>query len=334
MNTWRPDAYHGHNRTHGFFEGWYFKLIDATEQHRLAVIPGVFLGEQGVDSHAFVQVLNGNTGTTTYHRYPLSEFWAHDSEFNVRIGRNEFTDSEIRLAIEEPTQQLIGVVRFKHLTRWPVSLRSPGIMDWYTFVPFMECYHGIVSLDHDLAGALIVDGETMDFHGGRGYTEKDWGQAFPKAWVWMQTNHFEQPGVCLTASVAQIPWLTSAFRGFIVGFLHAGLLHRFASYTGATIERFEVSTNQVHWSILGPITLDGRRRQARLELVAHRDDQHVDRLHAPNRTEMLQRVLESLTSTVDVCLSLVDTVPQVVLFSGRGRNAALEVGGQVEEILG
>ena len=51
-----------------FFEGWYYKLIDATTQHKYAIIPGVFLSE---DPHAFIQVLNGSTKEAFYHRYPL-----------------------------------------------------------------------------------------------------------------------------------------------------------------------------------------------------------------------------------------------------------------------
>lgn len=73
-NTWRPAAYHGHGKTSDFFEGWYFELVDASECNRLAVIPGVFLGSHGQDSHAFVQTLDGATGRTTYHRYPLDDF--------------------------------------------------------------------------------------------------------------------------------------------------------------------------------------------------------------------------------------------------------------------
>jgi hypothetical protein len=84
----------------------------------------------------------------------------------------------------------------------------------------MECYHGVLSFDHGITGQLTVNGEIFDFNGGRGYIEKDWGQAFPKAWIWMQSNHFEQPGTCLTASVAIIPWLRSAFSGFVVGLWH------------------------------------------------------------------------------------------------------------------
>ena len=75
----------------------------------------------------------------------------------------------------------------------------------------MECYHGVLSFDHAIHGALAVNGREHDFGRGRGYIEKDWGQAFPAAWVWFQTNHFSEPGVCLTASVAIIPWVGRAF---------------------------------------------------------------------------------------------------------------------------
>ena len=85
-NTWRPAAYHGHGKTQDFFEGWYFKLVDATGRQRLAIIPGVFLGKQGRDSHAFVQTLDGATGRTTYHRYPLAAFWAAPDRFDIRVS--------------------------------------------------------------------------------------------------------------------------------------------------------------------------------------------------------------------------------------------------------
>ncbi len=57
-----PDWYHGHGKQPPFFEGWYFKLIDATERYRYAVIPGIFLSRDREKHHAFVQVLDGQTG--------------------------------------------------------------------------------------------------------------------------------------------------------------------------------------------------------------------------------------------------------------------------------
>lgn len=60
-----------------------------------------------------------------------------------------------------------------------MTVRSPGIMGWYAWVPTMECYHGVVSLDHAISGKLMIEDQAHDFNGGRGYIEKDWGKSFP-----------------------------------------------------------------------------------------------------------------------------------------------------------
>jgi len=331
--VWRPGMYHGHGKARGLFEGWYFKFVDASEQQVWAIIPGVFLGKGGRDSHSFIQTLNGKTGVSHYHRFPLEAFSASAHDFEIAIGPNRFRADSLTLSLERPEQTLRGELRFLNPIPWPVTALSPGIMGWYSFMPFMECYHGVVSLDHPVTGVLEIDGQRYHFDGGRGYTEKDWGQAFPQAWVWMQTNHFDTSGICLSASVARIPWLATAFRGFIVGLLCNGTLYRFASYTGAVIDRLEVTEHQVFWEMRGPVDHAGVRRQARLSLVTHRDEEGVDLLHAPMRTAMLQRVLESLTASVDVSLSVEIDGRIVEVFAGRGRHAGLELGGNLEEIL-
>lgn len=318
---WQPNMYHGHGRTQRFFEGWYFKVVDAHAQHVYAFIPGVFLGETPAASHAFVQVLQGNTGQATYHRYPLSDFWASTDTFAVRVGPNYFSAETLTLAITEAEHNLQGTLRFSGLTPWPVTLTAPGIMGWYAFMPFMECYHGVVSLDHTAQGTLVHNGQTLNFEHGRGYTEKDWGQAFPRAWVWVQTNHFGAPGVSLSASVATIPWLGSAFQGFIVGFLHHGHLYRFATYTGAKTTRLRVSPTQIVWHLS-----DGRHR---LELVAERNA-NSGTLHAPAPAAMQARVQESLSATVHV--RLVALPSEQAIFAGTGHHAGLEVSGTLQTI--
>ena len=137
-------------------------------------------------------------------------------------------------------------------------------------VPLMECYHGVLSFDHAIRGALAVDGERIDFTGGRGYIEKDWGKAFPRGYIWMQTNHFEQPGASLSASVALIPWVRTAFRGFIVGFWHDGTLYRFATYTGADVERLELTDTHVIWTLAGETGPRGAKGRYRLAIEGAR----------------------------------------------------------------
>jgi hypothetical protein len=331
LGPWRPDAYHGAGKRRNFFEGWYFKLVDAPGRYACAVIPGVFMGANPSDSHAFVQTLDGATGRSTFHRYPLGAFSASPREFDVRIGPNHFRTDGLRLELDFPERRMHGELRFTGVTPWPVTLTSPGIMGWYALVPFMECYHGVVSLDHGIEGAIVIDSEAIDFTGGRGYTEKDWGKSFPRAWIWMQTNHFDTASTCLTASVARIPWLGNAFRGFIVGLWHDGRLYRFATYTGAQILHLQVSDGQVLWQMAGRAGPRGDRALYRLALTANRAEGGL--LHAPWRTDMQPRVVESLTATVDVNLWRSAGSREELVFAGQGRHAGLEINGELHEIL-
>jgi len=257
-----PAIYHGHSKAPPFFFCFYFKLVSEDESQRFAIIPGVFLGE---DAHAFVQVLNGNTAqcktaTSSYHRFHVSDFWASEEKFEVRIGENYFSQNSIDLKIDDKLGKIYGKLAFEGITPWPVSILSPGIMGWYAWVPKMECYHGVLSLDHQIQGHLQINTESINFTGGRGYIEKDWGQSFPAGYVWFQSNHFDTPGTSLTASVAVIPWLGSAFRGFIIGLWHQDRLYRFATYTGAKTETLNITDDRVTWII--------RDRRYRLEMVA------------------------------------------------------------------
>ena len=331
LNLWRPQVYHGHGRKRGFFEGWYFKLVDASESHRYAVIPGVFLAKAEGSSHAFVQTLDGVSGYTSYHRYPLSEFRASTRDFEIQIGPNHFRADRLTLDLDHPDGHMAGQLQFRDLVPWPISWASPGIMGWYAFAPFMECYHGIVSLDHRISGYLEVQGEPVDFRGGHGYTEKDWGQAFPRAWIWMQSNHFAQPGACFTASVADIPWIGRAFRGFIIGLWHGGKLYRLATYTGARITTLQLTDTHVLWDVVGQGKQGHQTSPYRLEIRASRAEGGL--LHAPARVAMLQRVPETLTASIEIRLTHLDGATEQVVFQGQGRHAGLEIAGSITDLL-
>ena len=175
--TLHPERYHGHGRVRGpFFEGWYYKLVDARGEARFAIIPGIFLGDQRETDEAFVQVLDGQTGAARYFAYEVDAFQAAADRFDVRVGRSRFRHDRIELDLEDAEGSVRGELRLGPARPWPVTLSSPGIMGWYAWVPRMECYHGVLSFDHEVQGTLHVDGEPHGFDGGRGYTEKDWGR--------------------------------------------------------------------------------------------------------------------------------------------------------------
>jgi len=184
----------------------------------------------------------------------------------------------------------------------------------------MECYHGVLSFDHAVRGSLAMNGRRVDFDGGRGYMEKDWGRAFPQAWVWGQSNHFDRVDTSITVSVATIPWLWTSFRGFIIGLWHERQLYRFATYTGAQITHLRLTDTHV--------ILRVEDKHHRLEVEATRSEGGL--LHAPYRIDMLQRVTESLTASIMVKLS--DQADNVI-FEGVGRHAGLEINGEIQQIV-
>jgi tocopherol cyclase len=204
---------------------------------------------------------------------------------------------------------------------WPVTWRSPGIMGWYGLVPFMECYHGIVSFGHDLAGELRVEGDDVSFDGGRGYLEKDWGRAFPAGYVWIHSNHIDaDPTASLVASVALIPWVRTTFRGFIVGLKHHGRLFRWATYNRSREELLHIDDRHVRWSLTGP---DGR-----LTITAERDRGGL--LHVPMRDAMHKRVEETMDATVSIRHEDADGA---VLLHGEASCACMEVFGDIDRLL-
>jgi len=312
--VWNPDMYHGWGKQRNYFEGWYFKVVDPTEEHAYAFIPGISLGAQG-EHHAFIQVLDGVRHRAHYEEFRHSDFKPDSDRFELSLKGNRFSTGALTLDLPG----IRGSLQLHNRFPWPKMLGAPGIMGWYSFVPFMECYHGIVSVNHDLSGHLNIEGQKVDFTGGKGYAEKDWGRSFPSSWIWMQSNHFdeEQP-VSLTASVARIPWLRNHFIGYIVGFLYRGRLYSVATHTGAMMKA-SLGGEEVHLAF--------RDRRYRLEINA-RQGPGSD-LVSPLSGQMTGKVNESLRAKLTVKFY----EGEQLLFHGAGRNAGLEVAGPAEELL-
>ncbi|NIV15259.1 MAG: hypothetical protein GWN62_29605 [Aliifodinibius sp.] len=312
-----PSLYHGHNKKPPFFEGWYYKLISENQKHRFAIIPGIFLGNDG---YAFIQVLDGSNGKSDFFKFPIEQFQAAKDRFDVQIGNNRFQLEEVSLNIQSQEKSIAGNFKFEGINGWPVTITSPGIMGWYAWIPKMECYHAVLGFDHHISGSLNFEDRILDFTNGRGYIEKDWGQSFPSGYVWMQSNHFSETGISLTASAAMIPWIGHAFRGFIVGLWIQGELYRFATYTGAQLSNLSISDQQV--------SMKFNDQNYTLKIIAERNETGL--LKGPTRTAMDMRVAESLTSSIHVRLT---DSNNSLIFEDTGHHSGLEVAGDIPRLL-
>jgi hypothetical protein len=309
--VWHPALYQDGSARRGYFEGWYFKATSADGRSTIAIIPGVSIEPAG-RRHAFVQVMRDD-GRAHWFDLPWETFSSDRMRFGIRVGDCRFSDREIVLDLDDGEARIHGTLALGEPQPWPVRPLSPGIMGPFRFAPFMECYHGVLSLDHSVDGALEFDGESLAFDGGRGYTEKDWGRSFPSAWVWVQSNRFERTGVSLTASIARIPWVGTSFVGSIVGLLVDGELYRFATYTGARL------VSLAHFP--GGVEVALEDAHHRIEIAASGAVPGV--LRSPVLGRMVGRVEESLCGTVSV--RLLERAGGKVVFAGTGHNSGMEM---------
>ncbi len=314
---WNPSWFQGSRKRTGYFEGWYFKLISQDGAHSFAFIPGISLASG--DDHSFVQAINGKTGESWYIRFPLEAFSYSNKGFYVEVDNNSFSTKHITLNIENEKLNVSGTVKWFDPIVFKASLRKPGIMGWYRYMPFMECYHGVVSLNHTTSGSLQINDVKHAFDQGKGYIEKDWGSSMPSSWIWMQSNHFDPSKTSFMLSVAQIPWLKSTFTGFL-GFLFCnGRRYDFATYTGAKVTIRNLSGDTVDLMIIS--------KRFTLEVLA--DKGASGALKAPVGGNMQRVIHESIDASIH--LKLKDRHGQI-LFQGTGRNAGLEMVGDVETL--
>ena len=298
---YRPEFFQGNRRLRRpsrYFEGWYFKA--AFDGDPFALIPGVSLAPD--DAHGFIQIIGGSADSSSYHRFALEEFSYDRKDFQILLGGNRFSLDRIEVHLDG----FQAVLDIEGAVKWPSRLLSPSSMGWYSFMRFMECYHGIIVLDADISGE--INGQFRS--AGRFYLEKDWGISFPKAWIWMQTNSFSARA-SLTCSVARVPFRGTEFTGFIIGLYADGRLYSFTTYNGSKLVDIEYDESSVGITV--------RRDEWVLAIRARREA--GAQLASPVQGEMSGRIEETLGSEVSVELSRDGRR----LFADRGRHAGLEV---------
>ncbi len=310
--VFNPEIFQGKYKKKNYFEGWYFKNIDNKKKNALAVIPGISYDKSNLNAHAFIQILNMNDNRHHYFKYDLSSFKFNEQYFEIEIEKNYFSAKKMILEIESEDINILSHLSFENIVSYPKKLLWPGIMGPFSFVPFMECYHGIVNIHHDVIGQIKYNDAELDFSGGYGYIEKDWGRSFPSAWIWLQSNHFDEEGITLMFSVAKIPWFAKEFTAFISFLRFEDKLIRFATYTKAKIKKLNLYNNNMQ------ITLEDSKYIMELHVFGNTQGS----LKAPKDGQMEREILESINAAVAV--ELTDKKGDI-LYKGLGTNTGLEI---------
>lgn len=316
-----PDLFHGMHRRWNFFEGWYFKIVDAHEKKAYVLISGLNMGNRKQKAHSFIQVYDSCEGAFEYLTYPADAFAvmddSNDNTFCHKVGDNVFSYHGLTVNLSGNKHKIKGQLQFSRHVRWPDSVFSPGSMGFYNYIPFMECYSQVCAMDMSIAGSLVINDECTDFNGGRGYMEKNWGSAFPLGWIWVQCNHFGNKSVSLSASIGHIPFITGSFRGFLIGFWADGAFHSFTTMNKSTLH-IERGTEGVR--------IATENKTHKLIINVSTDNGQFTTLKGPKNGEMLPYVDETISGVVMVQLSECSTGK--IVLSDRGSFAGVEYGGE------
>lgn len=318
LRLYKPEVFQGNLTKKNYFEGWYFKHVTEDQSQAFSFIPGISLNEN--DPHVFIQVLNGLTGESDYISYELPQFSWERRKLYLKIGKSVFTDEYIDLNIEGEKQRISGHINYINTIRYPKKILSPGIMGWYSFVPFMECKHGIVSVNHDLKGSIVANGHLISFNDGKGYIEKDWGRSFPEVWLWIQANNFLDRNSSFCFSVAKIPWMGKFFIGFIAFLYYNRKFYLFATYNHSVIKEIKRFGKSVI------LVLENKQNTLRISCTVTTSGE----LKAPFIGRMSRRIKESIDSQVGLALYNSD---KEIIYSDSSPRGGFEVIDEIFDYL-
>lgn len=255
-----PVYFQGRLEGSNYFEGWYFKQVDQTGKHTIAFIPGISLDHD--DRHCFIQVIVSPEVKTYYYRFPIEAFKVQNEPFKITIADNVFTLTRIQIALEDDFR---GRFEFGKLSDIEKTLLSPDIMGFFSYIPGMECNHGIISMNHAVSGQMKVpSGETVDF---------------------------ETSFMC---SIATIPFGVFAFDGLIANLKYGGKEYRFATYNGAKVKDFIATEDAVNFELI----------KGKQSLKVAAKVQGHGQLKAPLQGEMVRTIKEGLGGEVTLVLSI------------------------------
>lgn len=288
----KPELFHGTDRSRPYFEGWYFKLSSPNDDFSLAIIPGVNIGKDQENDHSFIQVLFGNK--SHYIKFPRNKFKCKKDEFKLKVSQNLFSMDKVIIDIKENDFQISAELNFTHHIHLNTNFYSPSIMGPFSYLPGMQCNHGVLSLDCKVNGAVKINGKNYNIKEYNGYIEKDWGNEFPKSWLWLQCNgqSGDSERFSLMCSIASIPIGLIKFRGLIAYVYVEGKQILFTTYNFSKVRKL------VKIDKGAEVILKKSGYEIHIKAIASEDSI----LKAPKDGEMKREIFESITANIEVVL--------------------------------
>lgn len=155
------------NKNQNYFEGWYFK--NTSDNLNISFIPGINITKN--KKEAFIQVITKDT--SYYINYDIKDFHYNHSPFYIEINNNFFSKDKIHIDINDKKIKINGELNYKNNKNINTNILNPNIMGPFSYLPFMECNHAVISMKNNVNGTITINNDEYIFNNGTGYIEKD-----------------------------------------------------------------------------------------------------------------------------------------------------------------
>ncbi len=264
------------------FEGWYVRFVDAKHATNEAFILAYTTHQD--DAHAFTQYFDGVAKTNHYTRHPLTAYRFENA--TAHVGPNRLTEHSLYFEQEGMTLDVV----FSQ-PRKP----NKSAMSFLRFLP-LECFQEVIIMEAQATGTRTIHGQKVAVEGTI-YIEKTFGRRFPKQWFWLQTHHFDQPGVRLSFAGGSVPTLKFRPFGFFCLVEKDEEVYRFATYKRSHFNAVDLGDKIVFTVRQGTLNL-------RLEVTDH----DPTALVGPSDFGLMNlEVFESLSAHVTLTLTDANT---------------------------
>jgi len=305
-----PEVFQGEkylNLNKNYFEGWYFK--NTNNESGISFIPGISINQE--ERKAFIQIITNDS--SYFVNYNINDFEFSYTPFYIKIGDNFFSKNSIHIDINDQTQNLnvFGDIKYSNHKNIYTNLLNPNIMGPFSYVPFMECNHAIVTMNSRADGLITINNKSIKFDNSIGYIEKDWGTSFPKSYIWCQGNNFKNSNVSFMVSIADIPFKLFHFQGFICDLIIDNNEYKFTTYNNAKLIKYAVNDKSIDIIIKkGSYSLNIKSKYST-----------GLKLSAPVKGKMEKDIFESISASISITLKK----DNIVIFSDTSSNCGLEI---------
>ena len=172
-----PDLFQGEkylNTNKNYFEGWYFK--NTNKSSSIAFIPGVNITKN--EKKAFIQVITDKM--SCFINYDINDFKYSLTPFSIQIGENFFSKEKVCININDCFQNVVihGELIYFDNKNIKTNILNPNIMGPFSYIPFMECNHAILSMQNSIKGIININNKNINFENGTRLYRKRLGNFF------------------------------------------------------------------------------------------------------------------------------------------------------------